>query len=299
MPCYHPLRGARSGNGSVKSLQPGSPAGHVTVACGQCVGCRDERARQWAVRCMHEASLHDRNCVVTLTYAPEHVPVSGSLFYRDFQLFMKRLRKRMGHSIRFFMCGEYGDEKGRPHFHSLLFGCDFAADRVAFKTAGEDRSRWLYTSSTLSELWKYGHSSVGEMSFASAAYVARYVLKKVNGDAADDWYRRVDEGTGEVFDLEPEFCSMSLRPGIGADWYERFWPEVVRSGTCVLNGVEGNAPRFYMRRLRKRDEGQYKVVMQKRFRDGLLRVGDQTPERLVAAGEVHKAKLRSYKRQLT
>ena len=124
MPCYHPWLAYQCLDGSVVSVErkgKGAVVRTLTLPCGQCVGCRLERSRQWAIRCMHEAQLHERNSFVTLTYKGD-VPDEG-LRYRDFQLFMKRLRKyASGQQIRFYMCGEYGDEKGRPHFHACLFG---------------------------------------------------------------------------------------------------------------------------------------------------------------------------------
>jgi len=157
----------------------------VSLPCGQCVGCRLERSRQWAVRCVHESQLHKENCFITLTYAPEHLPQNSSLDYRDFQLFMKRLRKRFtGKSIRFYMCGEYGENFGRPHFHACIFGHNFD-DLKLWKTQNDVP---LFRSKTLEELWPFGHSSVGTVTFESAAYVARYIMKKVTGDAAAEHY---------------------------------------------------------------------------------------------------------------
>lgn len=74
-----------------------------TIPCGQCVGCRLEHSRRWAVRMMHEAQMHDKNCFITLTYNDQYLPADGSLHLDHFQKFMKRLRKKFGDvSIRFF-----------------------------------------------------------------------------------------------------------------------------------------------------------------------------------------------------
>ena len=148
MPCYHPLQGWRKqGGGLTFNLRDGFVDRPVTVSCGQCIGCRLERSRQWAVRCMHEASMHTDNCFVTLTYSDEGIahldrcidPETGeigagplrSLNKRDIQLFMKRLRKRTGAKIRYLQCGEYGSKTQRPHHHVLLFGFDFS-DKYMF-----------------------------------------------------------------------------------------------------------------------------------------------------------------------
>ncbi|MEO5355656.1 MAG: hypothetical protein H7835_21005, partial [Magnetococcus sp. XQGC-1] len=93
---------------------------------GQCVGCRLERSRQWAIRVMHEASQHEHNCFITLTYNDDNLPANGSLNYRHFQNFMKRLRKYyVEFTVRFYMCGEYGENFARPHYHACIFAIMF------------------------------------------------------------------------------------------------------------------------------------------------------------------------------
>ena len=138
MTCYHPLTAywaiSKNGDRSItfdinKSCGSGAV---IKLPCGQCVGCRLERSRQWAVRCMHEASLYKRNCFITLTYSNEYLPPNMSLVKSDFQKFMKRLRKRCGSSVRYYYCGEYGENFGRPHYHAILFGFDFK-DKVYWR----------------------------------------------------------------------------------------------------------------------------------------------------------------------
>ena len=133
MPCYNPLKGYRSRtlNASGKrsivfNLREGYVDQPIEVPCGQCIGCRLERSRQWAVRCVHEASLYKNNCFVTLTYSDDKLPSDGSLHFDHFQKFMKRLRRFYDDSrIRFFHCGEYGEQYSRPHYHCCLFNFDF------------------------------------------------------------------------------------------------------------------------------------------------------------------------------
>ena len=153
MPCYSPVKGwlARVKNASGKrsvvfSFRDGLSDRPCSVPCGRCIGCRLERSRMWAVRCVHEAQLHSRNCFITLTFDDAHLDKSGSLVKRDFVLFMKRLRKRFGR-VRFFHCGEYGSQLSRPHHHACLFGFDFD-DRVFYKEKSGVR---LYRSKALGE----------------------------------------------------------------------------------------------------------------------------------------------------
>lgn len=292
MPCYHPLRAHQGPDGLVSFVerQHVQAVRDLDLPCGRCIGCRLERSRQWAVRCMHEASLHELNCFVTLTY--EVNPVT--LVYRDFQLFMKRLRKRFNcydvtlgaYVPRFFMCGEYGDLHMRPHYHACLFGVDFP-DRVRFS---ERDGIPLFTSRMLSELWSLGHATVGAVTFESAGYVARYALKKVTGDAALEHYMTVDSETGEVVDRVPEFAHMSLKPGIGAHWYDRWWSDVYPDGFVVVNGVPSKAPRFYDKRMKRRNVELYEDLQ---FRRELFRrehAADGTNERLAVREVVHAAR---------
>lgn len=192
MPCYKPLDAwrPRESTGSKKLVFSYNPqtcesTTPLQVPCGQCVGCRLERSRQWAIRCVHESKLHKDNCFITLTYNDANLPSDKSLHYRDFQLFMKKLRKQYpDKKIRFYMCGEYGENFGRPHFHACLFNFNFD-DLTLWKTQNKQK---LYRSKKLEKLWPLGHSSVGTVTFESAAYVARYIMKKVTGDAAEDHY---------------------------------------------------------------------------------------------------------------
>ena len=248
MPCYSPLRGWRSSERSptgkrriVFNPRDALRDLPVSVPCGQCVGCRLERSRQWAVRCVHEASLHERNCFITLTYDDAHLPADGSLNLDHFQKFMKRLRKRFGDGIRFFHCGEYGENFGRPHYHACLFNFDLP-DRE-FWSCREDVN--LYTSKILSSLWPFGFVTVGDVTFESAAYVARYVMKKVTGDNASDHYRFTNEITGQVYDRKPEYVTMSRRPGIGRGWVDKYLDDVYPFDFIVINGVKCKPPRFY------------------------------------------------------
>lgn len=277
MPCYHPLRLASATRSK------------LIVACGQCVGCRLERSRQWAVRCMHEAAMHDENCSLTLTYDDDHLK-SGSLVYRDFQLFMKSFRKVIApRRVRFFMCGEYGEKYLRPHFHALIFGESFFPWKYSEKSpAGFN----LYTNELLSWLWPLGRARIGELTFESAAYAARYVMKKVTGPLAPLHYS--DPDTGEM--IKPEFCVMSRRPGIGSDWLRLYWPEVVREGKCLSRGVEASAPKFYRRKLR--DLSEYDSVRRSEFLAGLSRLADQTDERLAVSERVAIARISRLKRSI-
>lgn len=216
--------------------------GEITIRCGQCIGCKLERSRQWAVRCMHEAALHEANCFVTLTFADQYLPEDRSLCVTHLQKFMKRLRKHFApHKIRFYACGEYGEQYQRPHYHLCLFGIDFT-DKYYWAT---NRGNTLYRSSTLEQLWPFGNATLGQVTFESAAYVARYVTKKITGPAAQAHYQIMDPSTGELYHRRPEFTQMSRRPGIGRNWLSRFEREVYQHDSVIMRGREMKPPRYY------------------------------------------------------
>ena len=292
MPCFHPLQGFRAVGGGLVFSRHRSMGIPMKVPCGRCIGCRLERSRQWAVRCMHEAQMHDESCFVTLTYADAFLPPGGSLRLSDFQKFMKRLRRRADARVRFFHCGEYGESFSRPHYHALLFGFAFP-----------DRTHWVdrdsgpvWRSELLEELWPVGQSEIGSVSFESAAYVARYVTKKVTGEASAEHYTRVDRSTGEVFQVAPEYATMSRRPGIGATWLEEFHSDVYPRDHVVSRGREAKPPRFYDQWYGRRDPDSWEVL--KRKRREARKLEDESPDRLAVREVCTEARVASFERRL-
>lgn len=324
MACFKPLTAFQTESGEVVFNEVGNIRRELSLPCGQCIGCRLERSRQWAVRCMHEAQMHEYSCFITLTYDDESVPVDGSLRYSDYQQFMKRLRaratrarqrrlrgntvKELRHEsdigrnderclfsereIRFYMAGEYGETTGRPHFHAILFGV-FFADRtpIGRSPAGDD----LFTSATLADVWNRGHVSLGDANFKTAAYVARYCCSKVTGELADEHYKRVSSD-GEVYWIQPEFNHMSLKPGIGVPWFKKFWRDVYPSDTVIVNGRECKPPKSYDRLLRETDGFLADDVEYRRYKESMRHAVDNTRQRLAAREECAKAR-NSFKRR--
>nr|QJB19295.1 MAG: replication initiator protein [Microvirus sp.] len=297
MPCYHPMPAVRMVDGSVKFVSRNKKGveGDLSLPCGQCVGCRLERSRQWAMRCVHEASLHADNAFITLTYDDSSLPVGGTLVYPDFQKFMKRLRKRTGAKISFYVGGEYGEELMRPHFHACLFGYDFY-DKVYFKKSASGER--LYTSKFLESLWPHGLSSVGSVSFQSAAYIARYCMKKVNGDLAEAHYRVITED-GEIIDRTPEFNHMSLKPAIGKRWLEKFQTDVFPRDYVVINGVKTKPPKYYDVLFEKENPGVFSELVAQRELDAERNLADNSYARLAVKEQVNIARVNLLKRTLS
>lgn len=292
MPCFHPLQAWRGPGGSIVfNRKDGWSDRPLDLACGQCAGCRIVRSREWAVRCCHEAQSQEPkgSCFLTLTYDDEHLPADQSLNVRDWQLFAKRLRKLVG-PFRFFHCGEYGDENLRPHYHALLFGVSFVRDRYFFRMSNGHR---LYRSPTLEKAWKLGFSSIGSMSFQSAAYVSRYCLKKVTGDNAEAHYMRPNLETGVLGLVKPEYITMSRRPGIGSDWFEKFSGDVFPSDDVVLEGKHFKTPRFYDCKLDSAALADVKAVRRRGFEK---RCEDVSSDRLVVREKCLEDRLKFFKR---
>lgn len=270
MPCFNPIKGYRSktvnpsGKRSI-TLNPKEAEDDkiVQIKCGQCIGCRIDRSKEWAVRCLHEASLYEENTFLTLTYADEHLPPDGSLRLADFQKFMKRLRfENKNRTIRFFHCGEYGEKFGRPHYHAILFNFDFDDKTYSDNSPSGEK---LYYSPKLERLWPHGRARIGNVTFKSAAYVARYILKKFTGPDAWMYYDEIDHETGEVLkELKPEYVTMSRRPGVATEWFKKFKTDVFPDDFVVIDGKKVKTPSFYLRQLEKIDPMEHEYVTENR-----------------------------------
>lgn len=231
----------------------------ITYACGQCQNCRGERALDWATRISHESSMYEANCFVTLTYDDGALPKGGSLNFRDHQLFMKNLRRHFEpRKIRYYSAGEYGETTLRPHFHACLFNINFDDKEKWKKQNGEQ----LYVSPTLNDIWNRGRAVIGSLTFASAAYVARYILKKMTGPESHNFYEVHNHQTGEVWDVEPEDSLMSQ--SIGIPWLEKYWRDVYPHDFFHINGKKIRPPVAYDRWLEKKDPAMYAEVKARR-----------------------------------
>lgn len=281
MPCYKPLLGFHAPGKTItfdKSKSYGIP---IELPCGRCIGCRLENAKQWALRCMHESQMHQDNEFLTLTYDQEHLPQDATLHYPHFQQFMKNLRQKFKKkTIRFYMCGEYGEatEKNnfvaRPHYHAILFGISFPDRRFVTERNGLR----VYRSEICQSLWKKGNEELGSVTFQSAGYVARYILKK---QGSKNEYPICDADTGEVVGQRTApFTRMSLRPGIGESWYRKNKMDLFPHDYAVLpDGRKTPVPKYY-RRLLERDDPALASQLRKSRVEKAVSQPDNTPERL-------------------
>lgn len=237
----------------------------ITVPCGQCIGCRLEHSKQWAIRCMHESTLSEDNSFITLTYNDENLPWNNSIQVKEFQTFMKRLRKKYApKKIRYFACGEYGSDEtqpsglGRPHYHAILFNHSFTDQILYTRTDTGD----IFESEELNTLWGKGFATVAQVTFETAAYVARYTCKKINGEMAEEHYKHTDLQTGEIYDLVPEFALSSRSPPIGGQWLETYKTDCEK-GFITMRGIKMKIPKAYDRIMMREDNLRYHLTKQK------------------------------------
>jgi len=283
MACEKPMKGWRRAD-NVGSLhfggmpQDGRMWWPINVPCGTCILCREEQARQWAVRIAHESMMHEENAFITLTYADEHLPQYNSLNYEDLQRFWKRLRHHLG-ALRYYAVGEYGDKTLRPHYHACVFGHAFIASRTILR----ESPHLLWTSPLLEEAWGLGHVSVGALTYESARYTASYINKKLR---SKQQYVRVDEKTGELIALEQPRAYMSLNPAIGLNWLTQFGDQVYQGDYVVINGRRQKPPKYYDRWLEKRSKIALKMIKETRAE----KAEKQKPQDARARAEIARAR---------
>jgi len=297
----------------------GIPGTALQVPCGGCIGCRIDRSSSWATRLMHEARYHEKKCFLTLTYNDVWLPQNGSLEKNAQKPFFKKLRARLDYDflrehadrpkdqqkmllqafrrvnpIKYFWCGEYGDTSARPHYHAIVYGVDFPDRRKHSKNSRGDQ---LWVSDTLEDIWSYGHCQIGEVTQESCAYVARYIMKKVTGDRAEEHYQRISP-EGEIYQLEPEYIRMSLKNGIGKQHYEKYKDDFYPRDHAVVNGRKVPVPKYYDRLLERENPELLEDLKDARKLRAKSRKADNTPQRLKAREDCLKSKLSTLKRTL-
>lgn len=282
---------------------------NIKVPCGKCIGCRLDYSRQWALRSIHEAQMHNhyKNCsFLTLTFNDDMLnrrENPHSLNKAGFRTWLKRLRKAVkseyGVEFRIMGCGEYGSKHLRPHYHLLVYGFNFPDKYVYQYRKVHGIEVLYYRSPFLEKIWtpayssdSYGFSILGDVNFESSAYVARYVTKKLFGKAASRVYK----------DKEPEFLTTSRMPGLGYDWLKKYYKEIFERGFCYNpKGFKAPIPRYYCTKLEELDPDLYSKWRMTQF-DNLcnnlfVENLDKTSERLLVQEELKKYKLDMLVRQ--
>lgn len=234
---------------------------------------------------MAESSLYDANYFLTLTYAPEHLPSDGSVHLKHLQKFHRKLRKKIG-PTRYYQIGEYGKpENGhRPHYHLALFNTEFEdLVKVENSRSGADQ----FVSPLIHKVWPQGRHRVGELNFESAAYLARYITKKITGPHSDEHYQ------GRT----PEFSTMSRRPGIGRDWLRQFEDDVYPSDSVLSRGHLAKPPTYFDRLYEASNPEGFAAIRDSRALRNAKHKADQTEERLAARAQVARSRLGQLNRE--
>lgn len=206
------------------------------LPCSKCIECRLQYAREWSIRCIHEAQMHEENCFITLTYEKLESP---RLNYEHFQNFMKRLRFQYpNQKIGFFTTGEYGEKTKRPHWHAILF--NWSPRDLEYKYTNH-RGDKAYSSQTLDKIWGHGITETGSVTIESAGYCARYAAKKLV------------HGQDEEHDYHP-ISKKSTHQAIGKKFLEKYWKDIFNYGYVILpDGTKTSVPRYYQKWLQKNE----------------------------------------------
>jgi len=311
MACTNPLPAKRE-DGTIKVLKRGlehTEANYLELPCGQCINCRIERAREWTIRCTNEAALHRENCFLTLTYSDQYLEdkersgaTRSSLDVEDWKRFMKRLRKSIAPKpLRYFHVGEYGEETARPHYHALLFGHEFAEDRYL---SGMTNGYPYYRSASLEKLWPHGMTTLGHLTPETVAYVCKYVTKKITGEALEKpgpnglrRYERVDKDTGEIWEVAPEYATMSRDPKIGLAWIQKHHAHTFPADFLIHNRQKAKPPSQYLDWLKQENESLHHTVKAKRINHLIQNPQDRTKKRRRTIAELTALKLKAAKRR--
>ena len=257
MPCYYPVLAYRQFKDlegkwkikfisdrtdySIHSLRMKYGDDLMLLPCGKCLGCKFDKAKDWATRAVCEMQYHDVGCFLTLTYDNAHYP--GKLVKEHLIKFIKALRNRCI-SFKYLGAGEYGETTKRAHYHLCLFG--YRPDDLIFHSkSGYD---FLYTSDTLSKVWSKGFVLVGDLTYRSAGYVARYTTKKITDDDC--------------------FLVCSNRPGIGYDYYLEHCKDMLKDG--FVYGDFGDSykapiPRYFEKLLLRDFPEEYDKLVKSRM----------------------------------
>lgn len=200
----------------------------VLLPCGKCIACRLARARDWSIRISQD--IYQKSTTAsffTLTYADN----PRSLIKTDLQLYIKRVREFLRRNFpdklknfAYYACGEYGDERGRPHFHILFIGLS---------------SPWCRRH--LQHLWLKGFTYIKPVTLYRINYVTGYLRKKT----ASDMKYYDDNALAYPFQLQSQ--------GIGKCYYEAHKQELNDTGIVKFRGKDCSMPKYYFY-LMNRDE---------------------------------------------
>lgn len=264
----------------------------LKLPCGKCPECQKDYYTNWATRGDRELKRWETSVFITLTYDDSHLPPDLSLNKKEIQDFIKRVKKHFGSTkenpIRQSYCGEYGEQNKRPHYHAILFNCDFTDKRRHHLT---DQGHQLYTSELLTRLWGRGLATFGYASAATIAYLYKYILKKKS--RKEKLSPLIIEHEGITYEVAHEFIESSRNPGIGAHMRDDL---SIKKGYLSVGGVKKKLPKYYSEHLKKHDPNTYETLQNRKF-DFMSTLPKESPLRKKQKEEAQK-KLTDTKRKL-
>lgn len=279
----------------------------LKLPCGKCPECVKDYYTSWATRGSRELLNWESSVFVTLTFNEENLPratgycsrctnphpIANSLCKSTIQDFIKRVKKNLGSTkdnpIRQSYCGEYGDKNGRPHYHVILYNCDFP-DRVPHYIS--ESGHQVYKSEKLQSMWEFGNAEFGYATSASIAYLYKYILKKKTRKEKEKG-PLVIESNGITYEVAHEFIESSRNPGIGACMRGT---DSIKKGFLTVNGVKKKLPKYYMEWLREHMPDTYDYLSNLKF-DFMLQKPVESPLRKKQKEEAQK-RLTDTKRKL-
>lgn len=345
MSCYHPLKAFRIGiwpesgkpkykicSYAIDHLEDGRPCAssfvspyaskvereYITIPCGKCIGCRLDYAREWANRCMLELKYHDKAWFLTLTYDDEHIHymmfdgvVVQTLWKKDLQDFFKRLRKGnkerglKPQKVRYYACGEYGGRTRRPHYHAIVFGLDIAEEDLRLYKVSPQGYKY-FVCDWITDVWQKGYVVLGEVNWNTCAYTARYMMKKLKGvdEYGNPWKMYYDS-----IGIEPEFVTMSRKPGIAYQEFESNKRQIYDFDKILISKddevLEVKPPRYYDRLFDLEDpdllalnKERRKHIADSKVREAEKSSGKRYDIYMKDCEELKKRKIRALKRRL-
>lgn len=303
MPCFKPTKAWQY----LDPKMPDKPIFHqperhankpIELPCGKCIGCRSDKALDWTVRMTHEASLYEYNQFVTLTYDEENIPHDFGLHHKHYQDWIRKLRKHYPEiSLRYYMCGEYGEINSRPHFHAAIFNLNI----TDLEQYSERDGHKTFTSKKMTKIWGKGNVIMGEsLTPQSCAYIAGYMLKELKAIDQEHGFRITDLETGQEFDRISPYQRMSNRPGIGRNWIEKYQTDTFPDDFIILDGKRFPVPDYYLRRLKDEDPKLYEEIKSDRVTkmESKQFAENSTPERLEVREKVKLASVKQKRKDL-
>jgi hypothetical protein len=239
------------------------------VPCGKCADCLKDRSAQWAFRLCEELKISSSACFLTLTYAEAPLSTNGNptLVKSDFQKYMKRLRSKTPNIIKYYACGEYGEQFGRPHYHAIVFNLPTKIIQNSI-THGE-------------KIWQHGIVDTLPATSGSIRYCTNYVMKPQR------------EQTNELDDWEQQFSLMSkglgknwLKPDTVKNYQNKQIPYIIQGG-----GIKHKMPRYFKDIIYTPQEKALQALVSEEYRDTYLNAF-QSPE-----AEVLYRKRKTWKHQ--